>query len=164
MKPWFVALQMMAIKFQQLAWTPVSASIRHLAERAKDSGKPTSGLETLEFQLTLLDQLPKRDQEMMLRETVTELDLLDKNIDQIVQSWLKGESASLEALLMAGMKDYPELHQKIIVDRNRRWLPQIEKIIGARRRRHGGRRRGAPGQVRTDCQMLKNRGYELEQQ
>jgi uncharacterized protein len=137
---------------------------RYLAERAKASGMPTSGLETLEFQLTLLDQLPKRDQEMMLRETVTELDLLDKNIDQIVQSWLKGESASLEALLMAGMKEYPDLHQKIILDRNRRWLPQIEQIIG-----QGGGAMvvvGAAHLVGKDgvVEMLKNHGYELEQQ
>jgi uncharacterized protein len=164
MKPWFVALTMMAIKFQQLGLDANVGVDRYLAERAKASGKPTSGLETLEFQLTLLDQLPKRDQEMMLRETVTELDLLDKNIDQIVQSWLKGESASLEALLMAGMKEYPDLHQKIILDRNRRWLPQIEQIIG-----QGGGAMvvvGAAHLVGKDgvVEMLKNHGYELEQQ
>ncbi len=164
MKPWFVALTMMAIKFQHLGLDANLGVDRHLAERAKNSGKPTSGLETLEFQLALLDQLPKRDQEMMLRETVTELDLLDKNIEQIVQSWLKGDSASLETLLMAGMKDYPELHQKMIVDRNRRWLPQIEKIIG-----QGSGAMvvvGAAHLLGEDgvVQMLKNRGYELEQQ
>ena len=164
MKPWFVALTMMAIKFQQLGLDANLGVDRYLAERAKNSGKPTSGLETLEFQLGLLDQLPRRDQEMMLRETVTELDLLDKNMEQIVQSWLKGESASLEALLMAGMKEYPELHQKIIVERNRRWLPQIEKIIG-----QGGGAMvvvGAAHLVGQDgvVEMLKNRGYEMEQQ
>ncbi len=73
MKPWFVALTMMAIKFQQLGLDANFGVDRYLAERAKASGKPTSGLETLEFQLTLLDQLPKRDQEMMLRETVTRI-------------------------------------------------------------------------------------------
>lgn len=163
MKPWFVALTMMAIKFQQLGLDANLGVDRYLAERAKSSGKPTSGLETLEFQLTLLDQLPKRDQEMMLRETVTELDLLDKNLDQIVQSWLKGDSASLENLLLAGMKEYPELHQKIIVERNRRWLPQIEKAIG-----QGGAMVvvGAAHLVGPDgvVEMLRSRGYELEQQ
>ena len=164
MKPWFVALTMMAIKLQQLGLNADFGVDRYLAERAKSTGKPTSGLETLEFQLSLLDQLPKRDQEMMLRETVTELDLLDQNIDQIVQAWLKGNSASLEELLLAGMKEYPELYQKIIVDRNRRWLPQIEKFIA-----QGGQAMvtvGAAHLVGQDgvIEMLKKRGYELEQQ
>ena len=164
MKPWFVALTMMAIKFQQLGLDPNLGVDRYLATRAKDGGKPTSGLETLEFQLTLLDQLSQRDQDSMLRETVTELDLLDQNFNQIVQSWLKGDGASLEALLLASMKEYPDLHQKIIVERNRRWLPQIEKMIA----------QGEDAMVVVGAahlvgkegviEMLKTRGYKLEQQ
>jgi uncharacterized protein len=135
----------------------------YLAERAKRSGKSTSGLETLEFQIGLLDQLSKRDQESLLRETVVELDLLDTNINQIVQAWLKGDSDSLEALLLAGMKEYPEVHEKIIVDRNRRWVPQIEKIFA---QGDGGMVVvGAAHLIGKDgvIEMLKARGYRLEQ-
>lgn len=164
MKPWFVALTMMAIKFQQLGLDPTLGVDRYLAARAKDGGIPTSGLETLEFQITLLDQLSKRDQELMLRETVAELDLLDQNFNQIVQSWLKGDGASLEVLLLASMREYPDLYQKIIVDRNRRWLPQIEKMIA-----QGDDAMvvvGAAHLVGQDgvIEMLKFRGYNLEQQ
>ena len=164
MKPWFVALTMMAIKFQQLGLDPNLGVDRYLAERAKDGGKPTIGLETLEFQLTLLDQLSKRDQDSMLRETVTELDLLDQNFNEIVQSWLKGDGASLEALLLASLREYPDLHQKIIVERNRRWLPQIEKMIaqgeGAMVVVGAAHLVGQDGVI----EMLKTRGYKLEQQ
>jgi uncharacterized protein YbaP (TraB family) len=164
MKPWFVALTMMAIKFQQLGLDPNLGVDRYLAARAKDGGKPTSGLETFEFQVTLLDQLSKRDQELMLRETVAEMDQLDQNFNQIVQSWLKGDSASLEALLLASMREYPDLYQKIIVDRNRRWLPQIEKMIeqgeGAMVVVGAAHLVGQDGVI----EMLKTRGYRLEQQ
>jgi uncharacterized protein YbaP (TraB family) len=164
MKPWFVALTMMAIKFQQLGLDPTLGVDRYLAARAKDGGIPTSGLETLEFQIGLMDQLSKSDQELMLRETVAELDLLDQNFNQIVQSWLKGDGASLEVLLLASMREYPDLYQKIIVDRNRRWLPQIEKMIA-----QGDDAMvvvGAAHLVGQDgvIEMLKFRGYNLEQQ
>jgi uncharacterized protein YbaP (TraB family) len=164
MKPWFVALTLMAIKLQQLGLDQNLGVDRYLAERAKRGGKPTSGLESLEFQMGLLDQLSKRDQEMLLRETVMELELLDQNINQIVQSWLKGDGESLAALLLAGMKEYPELHQKIIVDRNRRWLPEIERMIAA-----GDGAMvvvGAAHLVGKDgvLEMLKARGYRSEQQ
>jgi uncharacterized protein len=107
--------------------------------------------------------MSKRDQESLLRETVDELDLLDENLNKIVQSWLKGDSDSLAALLLAGMKEYPELHEKMILDRNRRWISQIEKIIA-----QGGGAMvvvGAAHLVGKDgvIEMLKARGYRLEQ-
>jgi uncharacterized protein len=163
MKPWFVALTLVAIKFQQIGLEPNLGVDHYLAERAKSSGKSTSGLETLEFQIGLLDQLSKRDQESLLRETVVELDLLDANINKIVQAWLKGDDQSLESLLLAGMKQFPEVHEKIIVERNRRWVRQIEKILA----QDGGSMVvvGAAHLVGKDgvIEMLKARGYTLEQ-
>jgi uncharacterized protein YbaP (TraB family) len=164
MKPWFVALTLVAIKFQQIGLDPNLGVDHYLAERAKRSGKATSGLETLEFQIGLLDQMSKRDQESLLREGIGELDLLDTNINQMVQAWLKGDGDSLETLLLAGMKGYPEVYDKIIVERNRRWVPQIERILS-----EGGYAMvvvGAAHLVGKDgvIEMLKTRGYRLEQQ
>jgi len=163
MKPWFVALTLVAIKLQSLGLEANAGVDRYLAQRAKTNGKATGGLETFEFQIGLLDQLPKTEQELMLRETVRELDLLDKNIDEIVQSWVKGDVELLAKLLLVGMKEYPEVYQKIIVDRNRRWLPEIEKLI------HGGSGAmlvvGAAHLVGQDglIEMLKAKGYSVEQ-
>jgi len=110
-----------------------------------------------------LDQLSKKDQELMLRETVTELELLDKNINEIVQLWLKGEGDQLAKLLLAGMMEYPDLHQKIIVERNQRWLPEIEKLIqqasGAMVVVGAAHLVGKDGIV----EMLKAKGYSVEQ-
>jgi uncharacterized protein len=163
MKPWFVALTLVAIKLQSLGLDANSGVDRYLAQRAKNNGKATRGLETLEFQIGLLDQLPKTDQEQMLRETVRELDLLDKNIDEIVQSWATGDVDLLAKLLLAGMKEYPEVYQRIVVERNRRWLPEIEKLI------HDGSGAmlvvGAAHLVGQDgvIEMLKAKGYRVEQ-
>lgn len=162
MKPWFVALNLVAIKLKSLG---VDASVgvdRYLAERAKAAGKPTRGLETLEFQIGLLDQLSKTDQELMLRETVRELDLLDKNFDDIVQSWKRGDAEALTGLLLAGMKEYPEVYQKIIVERNRRWVPEIEKFVheGGFMVTVGSAHLLGPDGV---IEMLKTKGYSVEQ-
>ena len=163
MKPWFVALTLVAIKLQSLGLDANSGVDRYLAQRAKNNGKATRGLETLEFQIGLLDQLPKTDQEQMLRETVRELDLLDKNIDEIVQSWAKGDVDLLARLLLAGMKEYPEVYQRIVVERNRRWLPEIEKLIldgsGAMLVVGAAHLVGQDGVI----EMLKAKGYRVEQ-
>lgn len=129
MKPWFVSITMLAINLQRLGFDPKFGVDRYLAARAKETGKPTSGLETLEFQLGLFDQLSKEQQESMLRETVGELGRLGQNIDDIVQAWVQGDGDRLAELLLTGMQEYPDLQQKIIVERNRRWLTEIEGLI-----------------------------------
>lgn len=162
MKPWFVSLTLVAIKLQSLGLDASAGIDRYLAQRAKAAGKPTRGLETLEFQIGLLDQLSKSDQEELLRESVRELDLLDKNFDEIVESWKRGDADSLAALLLAGMKEFPEVYQKIIVERNRRWLPEMEKFVRA-----GGVlvAVGAAHLLGPDgvIEMLKAKGYSVEQ-
>ena len=163
MKPWFVALTMLAIKLQRMGLDPKFGVDRHLAERAKRDGKPTRGLETLAFQLGMFDQLSKREQELMLRQTVGELERLDQNINAIVESWLKGDGDRLAALLLAGMRENPELHKKIIIERNRRWLEEIAKWV-----REGSDALvvvGAAHLVGKEgiVDMLKARGFSVEQ-
>ena len=43
-------------------------------------------------------------------------------------TWLKGDADGLASLLLAGMREYPDLYEKVLVERNRRWVGEIEKI------------------------------------
>ncbi len=162
-KPWVVALMLTSLKLQQLGFDPNHGIDRYLAKRAKQAGKETAGLETLEFQVGLLDQLSKRNQEMLLRQSLNEITLLDENVNQIVQFWSRGDLTGVEKLLLKGMQQFPELHQKVFAERNRRWLGQIERLIaegldvmvvvGA------GHLVGKDGII----ELLKQRGYTMEQ-
>jgi uncharacterized protein YbaP (TraB family) len=162
MKPWFAAINLIAIKLKALGLDPRRGVDQYLAGEAKRRGKPISGLETLDFQIGLLDQLSKQNQEAMLRETVSELDLLDRNIDEIVRSWADGDEAVLAKLLLAGMVEFPEIHQKVIVERNRRWVPEIEKLLeqgsGALIVVGAAHLVGRDGVI----EMLKTKGYSVE--
>jgi hypothetical protein len=162
MKPWFAAINLIAIKLKALGLDPRRGVDQYLAGEAKRRGKPISGLETLDFQIGLLDQLSKQNQEAMLRETVSELDLLDRNIDEIVRSWADGDEAVLAKLLLAGMVEFPEIHQKVIVERNRRWVPEIEKLLeqgsGALIVVGSAHLVGRDGVI----EMLKTKGYSVE--
>ena len=99
----------------------------------------------------------------MLREMVGEVVRLDRDIYEIVRSWLKGDGDKLTSLLLAGMQEYPELYQKILVERNRRWSAQIEKLV-----QQGSGAMvvvGAAHLVGRDSviEMLKAKGYSVEQ-
>jgi uncharacterized protein YbaP (TraB family) len=148
---------------QKLGFDPNYGVDRYLAERAVKSGKTIVGLETAAFQIGLIDQLSQRDQEAMLRQSLKEMDLLDRALDQIVRAWSTGDVIALGALLLSGMREYPAVHQAIIVDRNRRWLPRIEKMI------EQGESAlitvGAAHLVGKDgvIELLRARGYTVEQ-
>jgi uncharacterized protein len=163
LKPWVVALTMTALQLQRLGFDPNSGVDRYLAGRATKAGKPMAGLETAAFQIGLMDQLSASDQESMLRHSLKEMDLLDKGLHQIVRSWAAGDVPALEDLLLNAMREYPAVHQKIIVDRNRRWLPEIERMI------EQGESTlvvvGAAHLVGKEgvIELLKARGYTLEQ-
>ncbi|MEX0804265.1 MAG: TraB/GumN family protein [Candidatus Binatia bacterium] len=163
-KPWVVAMTMVAMKLQKLGFDPNLGVDRYLAERAKRVDKPTVGLETAEFQIGLFDQLSARDQERLLRQSMSDMDHLEENVDEIVQSWKTGDIDGVEKLLLAGMRDYPEIHQKVIDERNRRWVPQIENFLS------GGEKAlvvvGAAHLVGKNgvIELLKGRGYRVEQQ
>lgn len=164
MKPWFAALTMVAIQMQRMGLDPKLGVDRYLAARAKASNKPSSGLETLEFQLGIFDGLSPREQEMMLRETVSQLERLDTSINELVSAWMKGDADRLSNLLLAGMREYPELNERLLVERNRRWAGEIEKFIA-----QGGGELvvvGAAHVVGQDSvvEMLKAKGYQVEQQ
>jgi uncharacterized protein len=163
LKPWVVAVTMTALQLQKLGFDPDYGVDRYLAERAAKSGKTIVGLETVAFQIGLIDQLPERDQEAMLRQSLKEMDLLDRGLDQIVRAWSTGDVTTLEGLMLSGMREYPAVHQAIIVDRNRRWLPQIEKMI------EQGESAlitvGAAHLIGKDgvIELLRARGYTVEQ-
>ena len=163
LKPWVVALTLTALQLQKLGFDPKHGIDRYLAERAIKSGKAIAGLESAAFQIGLIDDLSESDQESMLRQSLKEMDLLDKGLEQIVRAWSAGDVQSLEALLLNSMREYPAVYQRIIVDRNRLWVPEIEKmieqgestliVVGA------GHLVGKDGVV----ELLKARGYTLEQ-
>jgi uncharacterized protein YbaP (TraB family) len=163
LKPWMVALTMAALQLQKLGFDPNSGIDRYLAGRATRAGKPIAGLETAAFQIGLMDQLSASDQESMLRQSLREMDLLDKELDQIVRSWAAGDVPALEQLLLKAMREYPAVHQRIVVDRNRSWLPEIESLI-----KQGESALvvvGAAHLVGKEgvIELLKARGYTLEQ-
>lgn len=162
-KPWVVALTMVVMQLQKLGYDPNSGIDHQLAQRAKEANKPVSGLETAEFQIDIFSRLTPPEQEMFLRQSLLEMDQLEKSVDDMVEAWSRGDVAGGEKLFLESMRPYPELKNKVIDERNRSWLPQIEQflkqdedllvVVGA------AHLVGKEGVI----ELLKARGYKLEQ-
>lgn len=131
MKPWMVATAVMAVELQKLGFDSAYGVDRHFFEKAKAAGKHIQGLETVEFQLNLFDQLSPSTQEQFLLQTLEELKNLSTQVRDMIQAWKQGHAQQLETLL-AGMADYPELNQALVLNRNQAWLPYMEQALQER--------------------------------
>jgi uncharacterized protein YbaP (TraB family) len=128
MKPWMAATAVMALELQKLGFESAYGVDRHFFEKAQAARKDIQGLETVEFQLDLFDQLPLLIQEQFLLQTLEDLKTLDTQVSEMVKAWKHGDIQALEELLV-GMRKYPELNQVLVVNRNNNWLPHIEQAL-----------------------------------
>lgn len=86
---------------------------------AKKKHKNTIGLETIEFQLGLFDQLPMQTQVDMLKQDYNS-DL--KTFDTLLACYLKEDLETLGVLMAAETDAYPEFNDILLVQRNKSWM------------------------------------------
>jgi uncharacterized protein YbaP (TraB family) len=103
---------------------------RHLMTRAADAGKATSGLETAAEQIGALDSMTPTEQQQALDEALGDAEDFQAQMDDLHAKWRRGDDAALERLMGADMREhYPQLYQRINVDRNNAWLPKVRAML-----------------------------------
>lgn len=132
LKPWLLTLTLAISKMRQLGYQPQHGIDKHFFDKARQWNKEVVGLETAEFQISLLDEMASNTQEAALLQTLKELDVFEKEFSQIVQAWSSGDSSALEKSLLESFKEYPEVYGKLVTERNKNWTPKIEGLLGTR--------------------------------
>jgi uncharacterized protein YbaP (TraB family) len=129
LEPWALGLQLLEMQYMQLGFDPQRGVEQQLQHRAQTDGKPISGLETMDEQLGVLQGMSYPDQARFLDMIVTEMHDVDKETQSVVTAWRTGDAAKLAALLSDEYKSFPALYRLLVTDRNKRWVPQIEKLL-----------------------------------
>ena len=127
--PWAIGLELLELQYMQLGFDPEQGVEQQLERRAQADGKPTSGLETVTEQLGVFETLSPEDQARFLDLVVTEMHEVESETQSVVAAWRTGDARKLAALLGDEYKSFPTLYRTLVTDRNRRWLPQIEKLL-----------------------------------
>lgn len=164
MKPWMVALALTAPALQAAGFRAEHGVDKHFYDRAKKAGNERRALETVAFQFDRMDQMSAAEQEALLRSTIEDLETQTSNVKTMADAWAKGDAASLEKLLLAGMKASPELYKRMLVDRNASWVPAVENCVAQKTSCFVVV--GAAHLVGPDSlvAMLQKKGYRVEQQ
>jgi uncharacterized protein len=135
---------------------------RYFFSQAKNTRKPVFGLETVRDQARVLssDDTPG---EARLVEAIVSLPAAKAILDELVVAWKAGRINTLDRLLNQDEWSDPKSFESMFLQRNRKWLPQIERflqgdgnylvIVGS------GHLVGDHGLVRA----LEGRGYRVKQ-
>jgi uncharacterized protein YbaP (TraB family) len=113
----------------KLGFDPSSGVERRLTRRASEDHKPIQGLETVREQLEIMARLPDKQQREFLLYSVDDAERMTTELDDMLDAWRRGDADALAKLLQEGYDEYPDLYRPLTVERNRRWIPQIERLL-----------------------------------
>ncbi len=128
-KPWFVALSISMAEMARQGMDAQAGLDRHLMARASEAGKRTGGLETAATQIAMLDGMAPVEQQQLLSEALQQAG--DGEFSRrLHEAWRRGDDRMLwEEMAQQMRRDYPQLYQRINVDRNDAWLPALEQRL-----------------------------------
>lgn len=163
MRPWLLAVSITTAELARAGYGGAAGVDLHFFERARAEGKPTVELESIDDQVSLFANLSPDEDEAFLRYTIEELDTIIPVVDELVAAWRTGDVTAAESLLTEAYTEFPDLFRRLVSDRNRNWLPQIEQLLAG----------DQPAMVVVGAlhlvgdqgllELLRRRGYRVEQ-
>ena len=108
--------------------------------------------------------MDKQDQNAFLNQTLKELELADELAEGLVKFWKAGDAARLHDLLSRSFKNYPDLYDRLLIQRNKKWVKEIEGTIRGNKTVFfvvGAGHLVGPESV---IDLLEKKGYPVKQQ
>jgi uncharacterized protein YbaP (TraB family) len=164
-KPWFLAITLVALESLKLGFDPNLGIDKYFLSKAQGRKKILE-LESLDYQLDLLSSFSDKDQELFLSYTLKDLKILEQELGKLIHAWTSGDTKAMESILTKSVLEDRRLSfilEKLIYERNRKMVSKIENylkeketyfvIVGA------GHLVGSRGII----EILKGKGYVVEQ-
>ena len=101
--------------------------------RCVTDGKPSRGLETVAYQISRLNGLEKEMVETIINEALDEVADSGATLDSITAAWKSGDAGKLAGVIVDQSGFTPELREVLLTERNRNWIPEIEKALATDR-------------------------------
>ncbi len=131
-KAWFCALSLEVFTYQQAGFSSALGLDQHYHARALAEGKTVGALETVDAHLDLFAGMSKAAARQMLEQSLDEDATAASEPLALYRSWRNNDRAALEHLVADMRREYPQIHQRLLVARNHAWLPQLkERLLGA---------------------------------
>ena len=130
LQPWICALTLTMLELRKRGYLPRYGLDRYYYQNARRDVKKIVPLESAQEQLTLFFELGRMEQDAFLKRTLTDLSMIETLFPEMLAVWKAGNLEQLDKIMQSSFAGHPALYKKFLTDRNARWLPVIEGLIG----------------------------------
>jgi uncharacterized protein YbaP (TraB family) len=163
-KPWFLAMVLASMELLKLGFDPNYGIDKYFLSKA--AGKKILELESLDYQIGLLSKFSDQEQEMFLVHTLKDVDIFSQELDKLTQAWISGDLKGLESIMTRGLvedKRMSFIYEKLILERNKSMASKIEEFLRTKETYFVIVGAGHLVGNRGIIEILKGKGYHVEQ-
>ena len=129
MQPWFAEVALAATAYQA-----AGAKADHGVEKTIAATAPATAqrraFETVDEQIAIFADTPREAQVASLATTLREMETDPRAFDDLIEAWMRGDTAALEAEALAPLKvAAPVLYRRLVTDRNERWIAGLRRRL-----------------------------------
>jgi hypothetical protein len=129
LKPWACGVTLTMMALERMGFDLRYGIDRTFFQRAKKDGKERIFLEPVESQINLLANMGEQDQELSLRQILDDLEVVETMAPDMLDAWKTGDVGRLGTILNASLRKYPDIRNRLLVQRNKKWLSRIEGLM-----------------------------------
>ena len=103
------------------------------------------------------------EQDRLLAESLKDVDKEQASVRKLTDAWKSGDAAGVERIVLDDVKDDQLMYERLLVNRNRTWLPKLDALLTRNRRAFVVV--GAAHLVGPDglLAMFRAKGYKVDQ-
>ncbi len=125
LEPWLAAMQLAQVVMQKAGFNAESG-VETVLEKTVKEGMGRDALETMEFQISVFDEMPQDAQLDFLLQSVEKPEEGIAMLKDLVDDWKVGKVDEIAAMLNEGMMANPVLAERLLYSRNTYWAGWID--------------------------------------
>ena len=130
-RPWLAAVYLELYAYLKAGFSSYYGIDHVIEQEAKERGAEFAYFESMAEQLSYFARLDRKTEIAYLKATVKGVLEEPELPFELLNAWAKGDTAQLSRLIDEGFKDVPQLRGQLLVARNRKWLPQVRRMIAS---------------------------------
>ncbi|MEM1398209.1 MAG: TraB/GumN family protein [Pseudomonadota bacterium] len=128
-RPWFATLQASLLSVVNAGGDPSAGADVMIAREMLARRRPLRYLETAAQQMQMMAAGDDETDAAYFLEMVDALKLGEAYFADLIGAWYQGDVERLDFLVNSSLKDYPELHRRLLLDRNQDWALQLDRLL-----------------------------------
>ncbi|MBY6217805.1 TraB/GumN family protein [Qipengyuania aquimaris] len=128
LEPWFAAINITQVLLQSAGYNGENGVEKVLEETVKE-GTTRVALETVDFQISIFDELPIENQLQFLLQAVEDPQAGVAMLDKIIAEWAEGDAETLGAMLQEANAQDQLITSRLFYERNANWAVWIDERL-----------------------------------